>query len=99
VSRLGIACALFAAAAAAAHAGCATCEPEEPKVRPRVEGAIGTSSSGTWTATGVGFDVTNLFCREPKPESESTPDPAAEDALPAPSTAPDPSHTVMPPHE
>jgi hypothetical protein len=96
VSRVGIACALLAAAAAA-HAGCATCEPEEPKVRPRVEGAIGTGSSGTWTATGVGFDVTNLFCREPKPEP--APDPAAEDALPAPSTAPDASHTVTPPHE
>jgi hypothetical protein len=99
--RLAVACALLLAAAAAS-AGCATCEPEEPKVRPHVEGAIGAGSSGTWTASGVGFDVTNLFCRHPKPEPELTTEPGAaeaEDALPDPSTAQDPSHTVTPPHE
>jgi hypothetical protein len=101
VGRLVFACAILCAVAAAS-AGCATCDPEEPAARPRVGGAVGTGSGGSWSALGIGLDVTNLFCRSPKPEPEPATDPGAaeaEDALPDPSTAQDPSHTVTPPHE
>ena len=66
------------AAVAGLAQGCATCDPEKPKVEPRVGGTIGSGSGGTWTSTGVGFDVTNLFCRAPEPETETEP----EDSVP-----------------
>jgi hypothetical protein len=92
-------CAALLLAAALGASGCATCDPEQPNVEPRVGGEIGTGSGGSWSALGVGFDVTNLFCRPPKEEPAVSPPPLAEDALPEPSTVPDPSNTVTPAHE
>jgi hypothetical protein len=94
VTRVTLAAALLAAAALGAS-GCATCDPERDKVEPRVGGEIGTGTGGSWSAMGIGFDVTNLFCRAPKDEPpediETTADtppapPLLEDAEP--STAP-----------
>jgi hypothetical protein len=92
-----VTCVTLAAAllAAAALGGCATCDPERNKVEPRVGGEIGTGTGGSWSAMGIGFDVTNLFCRAPKDEptdvettAETPPaaPPPLEDAEP--STAP-----------
>ena len=60
--------------------GCATCRPDAPPVEPRVGGAIGGGSSGFWHSLGVTFDVTNIFCTQPKeptpPADERTQPPA-----------------------
>jgi hypothetical protein len=75
-------------AAAATGLGCATCRPEAPPVRTSVGGAIGGGSGGFYHSTGVGFDVTNLFCRAPQP---SQPDASAQPAqTPVPGTPPIP---------
>jgi hypothetical protein len=75
--------AVLLVAGALGASGCATCDPEQPKVDPRVGGEIGTGTGGSWSALGVGFDVTNLFCRTPKEP------PAAEQPLETPTLEPE----------
>ncbi|RIL03491.1 MAG: hypothetical protein DCC71_15065 [Proteobacteria bacterium] len=49
-----------------AAAGCATCRPDRPPIEPSVEGRVGSGPAGYETETRVGFEVSNLFCRQPK---------------------------------
>src|SRR5512145_2127213 len=75
------------------NSGCATCDPEQPKVDPTVGGEIGTGTGGSWSAMGVGFDVTNLFCRKPKEP------PPAEPPLELPTLEPETPADAAPPAE
>lgn len=76
------------AAAAALGLGCATCRTDEPPVRSSVGGAIGGGSGGFSHSMGVGFDVTNLFCRAPQQaQPAQTPTPGTP-PIPDPQTPP-----------
>jgi hypothetical protein len=80
------------AAGAAALAGCGTCRPDAPPVRPSVGGSVGVGSGGGfYHSTGVGLDVSNLFCRAPAPQPPPTP---GTPPLPGPDTAPQRTPTL-----
>jgi hypothetical protein len=83
------ACALLLAAAAAFWLGCATCRSDQPPVRPSVGGSIGGGSGGFYHSTGVGLDVTNLFCRAPQTGQPGQPSDSQPQA-PVPGTPPIP---------
>jgi hypothetical protein len=70
VRRGAAALATALAAVAFGLGGCGTCRTSEPPVRPSVGGAIGGGSGGFYHSMGVGFDVTNLFCRQPEPGAQ-----------------------------
>lgn len=53
-----------------AAAGCATCEPGRPPIEPSVDGRVGSGPAGYETETRVGFEVSNLFCRQPDREPD-----------------------------
>ena len=57
--------------------GCNTCRPEQPAVQPSIGGAIGVGSGGVSHASGMGLDVSNLFCRAPDAETEPQPGPGS----------------------
>ena len=75
-------------AVAAGGLGCATCRSDQPPVRPSVGGSIGGGTGGFYHSTGVGLDVTNLFCRAPQPSQ--TGEPSQPEHTPVPGTPPIP---------
>jgi hypothetical protein len=66
------------AAAALPFAACATCKPERPPIEPRVGGGVSVGTGGMSSGLGLGIDVSNLFCRQPDPETQPRPGPADE---------------------
>jgi len=73
-------------AAAAGWLGCATCRPDQPPVRPSVGASIGGGTGGFYHSSGVGLDVTNLFCRAP--QSAQTGEAPQPTQTPVPGTPP-----------
>jgi hypothetical protein len=57
--------------------GCNTCRPDQPAVRPQVGGTVGVGSGGVWHGSGLGLDVSNLFCRSQDPETTPQPGPGS----------------------
>jgi len=77
--RRGLLLATGLALGAGALGGCATCRPDRPPVQPRAGGSIGVESGGGWwSSVGIGFDISNLFCKSPPPETEPQPGPGSE---------------------
>jgi hypothetical protein len=79
VSLLGLAATL-----PLAPNGCATCRSEAPPVEPSVSGR-GSGGAGDFDQNArVDFEVSNLFCRAPKPEHDrsSTKTPDSESSPP-----------------
>lgn len=64
-----------------APGGCATCRPEAPPIEPSVSGRGSGGAGGFDRDARVDFEVSNLFCRSPKPQPEpissTKPDPEA----------------------
>jgi hypothetical protein len=80
LSRARAALALVLAIVALAQSGCGTCQPGRAPVEPRVGGAIGGGSGGFWNASWLSLDVSNLFCREPRPDTGPASEPDSDGA-------------------
>jgi len=55
-----------------APGGCATCRPEAPPIEPSVSGRGSGGAGGFDRDARVELEVSNLFCRSPKPEREQS---------------------------
>jgi len=98
--RRGLLLATAMALGAGGLGGCATCQPDRPPVQPRAGGSIGVGSGGGWwSSVGIGFDLSNLFCKRPPPETEREPGPGSEPIpdVPEQATPPPPASPQPPP--